>query len=99
MAYWLWFRGIGRLSATQVTFLGPLSPLTAAVVGWAALGQALTPVQLAGMALAFGATVVGQLGTAGGGAGKGASGGTLFGTAGASRREEPRDMTGVAPRR
>ncbi|MFE3030389.1 EamA family transporter [Streptomyces canus] len=62
VAYWLWFRGIGRLTATQVTFLGPLSPLTAAVVGWAALGQALTPVQLAGMALAFGATVVGQLG-------------------------------------
>lgn len=61
VAYWLWFRGIGRLSATQVTFLGPLSPLTAAVVGWAALGQALTPVQLAGMALAFGATVVGQI--------------------------------------
>ncbi|MGW7262957.1 EamA family transporter [Streptomyces sp. NPDC054842] len=60
VAYWLWFRGIGRLSATQVTFLGPLSPLTAAVIGWAALGQALTPLQLAGMALAFTATVVGQ---------------------------------------
>ena len=62
VAYWLWFRGIGRLTATQVTFLGPLSPLTAAVVGWAALGQTLTPVQLTGMALAFGATVAGQLG-------------------------------------
>ncbi|WP_338779040.1 EamA family transporter [Streptomyces sp. DG1A-41] len=61
IAYWLWFRGIGRLTATQVTFLGPLSPLTAAVVGWAALGQVLTPVQLAGMALAFGATVAGQI--------------------------------------
>ncbi|MFG2132400.1 EamA family transporter [Streptomyces sp. NPDC048751] len=61
VAYWLWFRGIGRLTATQVTFLGPLSPLTAAVVGWAALGQELTPVQLVGMGLAFGATVVGQL--------------------------------------
>lgn len=62
VSYWLWFRGIGRLSATQVTLLGPLSPLTAAIVGWAALGQALTPVQLAGMAVAFGATVAGQLG-------------------------------------
>ncbi|WP_259407963.1 EamA family transporter [Streptomyces akebiae] len=61
VSYWLWFRGIGRLSATQVTFLGPLSPLTAAVVGWAALGQALTPLQLLGMAVAFGATVLGQL--------------------------------------
>ncbi|MEU6667548.1 EamA family transporter [Streptomyces sp. NPDC046727] len=62
VAYWLWFRGIGRLTATQAGFLGPLSPLTAAVVGWAALGQALTPVQVAGMALAFGATLAAQLG-------------------------------------
>lgn len=61
IAYWLWFRGIGRLSATSVTLLGPLSPLTAAVIGWAALGQALTPVQLVGMAIAFGATVAGQI--------------------------------------
>ncbi|MEU6841361.1 EamA family transporter [Streptomyces sp. NPDC046716] len=60
VAYWLWFRGIGRLTATQVTLLGPLSPLTAAVIGWAALGQQLTPLQLAGMALALGATVLGQ---------------------------------------
>ncbi|WP_078940782.1 EamA family transporter [Streptomyces sp. XY152] len=61
IAYWLWFRGIGRLTATQVTFLGPLSPLTAAVIGWAALGETLTPLQLTGMALAFGATVAGQI--------------------------------------
>ncbi|MEU1551655.1 EamA family transporter [Streptomyces scabiei] len=61
VSYWLWFRGIGRLSATQVTFLGPLSPLTAAVVGWAALGQSLGVLQLVGMAIAFGATIVGQL--------------------------------------
>ncbi|MEU2713559.1 EamA family transporter [Streptomyces sp. NPDC007205] len=62
VAYWLWFRGIGRLSAPQVAFLGPLSPLTAAVVGWAALGQTFTPVQMTGMALAFGAALAGQRG-------------------------------------
>ncbi|MFJ7203035.1 EamA family transporter [Streptomyces sp. NPDC098789] len=61
IAYWLWFRGIGRLTATSVTLLGPLSPLTAAVIGWAALGQALSPVQVAGMTIAFAATLVGQL--------------------------------------
>ncbi|MFC7305489.1 EamA family transporter [Streptomyces monticola] len=61
VGYWLWFRGIGALSATQVTFLGPLSPVTAAVIGWAALGEVLTPVQLLGMVVAFGATVAGQL--------------------------------------
>ncbi|WP_405440555.1 EamA family transporter [Streptomyces avidinii] len=60
IAYWLWFRGIGALSATSVTLLGPLSPLTAAVIGWAALGQALSPVQLVGMTIAFAATVAGQ---------------------------------------
>ncbi|AZK94093.1 MULTISPECIES: EamA family transporter [Streptomyces] len=60
VAYWLWFRGIGRLSATSVTLLGPLSPITAAVVGWAALSQSLTALQIAGMALAFAATLAGQ---------------------------------------
>ncbi|MFE5484487.1 EamA family transporter [Streptomyces sp. NPDC056527] len=61
ISYFLWFRGIGQLSASSVTLLGPLSPISAAVIGWAALGQALGPVQLAGMAIAFGATLVGQL--------------------------------------
>ncbi|MFJ3879626.1 EamA family transporter [Streptomyces sp. NPDC090077] len=73
-AYFLWFRGIGQLTATSVTLLGPLSPLTAAVIGWAALGQALSPVQLAGMALAFGATVFGQLPGRGAKAGEGKAG-------------------------
>ncbi|MFE3328460.1 EamA family transporter [Streptomyces sp. NPDC059176] len=62
VGYWLWFRGIERLTATSVTLLGPLSPITAAVIGWAALGQDLAPVQLLGMAVAFAATVTGQLG-------------------------------------
>ncbi|WP_326673084.1 EamA family transporter [Streptomyces canus] len=91
VAYWLWFRGIGRLTATQVTFLGPLSPLTAAVVGWAALGQTLTPVQLAGMALAFGATVAGQLGVR-------PTAGRTFAPVEGSRREASADLTGPALR-
>lgn len=93
LAYWLWFRGIGRLTATQVTFLGPLSPLTAAVVGWAALGQALTPVQVAGMVLAFGATVVGQIG-----AGRVAAG-RSFTFAEVNRRKDSMDVTVQAGRR
>ncbi|MFJ5232120.1 EamA family transporter [Kitasatospora sp. NPDC088391] len=60
LAYWLWFRGIGRLPATSVAFLGLLSPVSAAVIGWAALGQALTALQLLGMALALGSTLLGQ---------------------------------------
>ncbi|MHC5907370.1 EamA family transporter [Streptomyces sp. S6] len=65
VAYWLWFRGIGRLSVAQVSLLGSLSPLTAAIVGWAALDQSLTALQLVGMGLALGATVAGQLRPAG----------------------------------
>jgi probable blue pigment (indigoidine) exporter len=61
ISYFLWFRGIERLSASSVTLLGPLSPITAAVIGWVALGQALGLVQLAGMGVAFGATLFAQL--------------------------------------
>jgi probable blue pigment (indigoidine) exporter len=96
VSYWLWFRGIGRLTATQVTFLGPLSPLTAAVVGWAALGEALTPVQLAGMALAFGATIAGQLG---GKPGRRRRPRVPFSSAEKKRQELSMDATGVALRR
>ncbi|MGW7382644.1 EamA family transporter [Streptomyces sp. NPDC054794] len=110
VAYWLWFRGIGRLTATQVTFLGPLSPLTAAVVGWAALGQTLTPVQLAGMALAFGATVAGQLGArpraaagaaavAGSTSGSGSGSGRSFSSAEQNGRKDSMDLTDSALRR
>ncbi|ELS53273.1 EamA family transporter [Streptomyces viridochromogenes] len=98
VAYWLWFRGIGRLTATQVTFLGPLSPLTAAVVGWAALGQALTPLQLAGMALAFGATVLGQIG-AGAGAGARTATRRPFSSPEKKPRKDSMDVTDPALRR
>ncbi|WND37576.1 EamA family transporter [Streptomyces sp. BB1-1-1] len=95
VAYWLWFRGIGRLTATQATFLGPLSPLTAAVVGWAALGQALTTVQLAGMALAFGATAAGQLAPRA----KGAAPAASFSSPSKNDRKDSMDLTGPALRR
>ncbi|MGZ3099161.1 EamA family transporter [Streptomyces sp. H62] len=102
VAYWLWFRGIGRLTATQITFLGPLSPLTAAVVGWAALGEALTPVQMAGMALAFGATLAGQL-APGAKAAAGPPARTSlppsFSSATDNGRKDSMDLTGPALRR
>ncbi|MFF5211885.1 EamA family transporter [Streptosporangium sp. NPDC000396] len=60
-AYTLWFRGITRLPAFQVSLLGTLSPLTAALLGWAVLGQSLSPLQLTGFVLALSATVLGQL--------------------------------------
>ncbi|MFJ6069414.1 EamA family transporter [Streptomyces sp. NPDC093065] len=96
LAYWLWFRGIARLPATQVTFLGPLSPLTAAVIGWAALGEALGPVQLAGMVLAFGATLAGQWVPRGRAA---AAGPASFSSASKNGRKDSMDLTGPPLRR
>jgi probable blue pigment (indigoidine) exporter len=60
LAYALWFRGIERLPAASVVLLGLLSPVMATALGWAALGQSLSPTQLAGMAIAFGAVLAGQ---------------------------------------
>ncbi|GGS17717.1 EamA family transporter [Actinokineospora fastidiosa] len=60
LAYVLFFSGLRRLSAGQVSLLGLASPLTATVLGWAVLDQTLTGWQLAGAALVLGAVVVGQ---------------------------------------
>lgn len=98
VAYWLWFRGIGRLTATSVTFLGPLSPLTAAVIGWAALGEALTPVQLLGMAIAFGATLLGQMRVTRPGSGSDTPGKTFSETERTDRKDSIDLMDGAVRR-
>lgn len=61
IAYSLWFRGIGQLPVAQVTILALLSPLVAAIIGWAALDQSLSAGQLAGIALIIAAIVLGQI--------------------------------------
>jgi probable blue pigment (indigoidine) exporter len=58
-AYLLWFRGVTTLPPAQVTLLGLLSPVVAAVLGWVALGQALSAGQLAGAAVVLAAVLVG----------------------------------------
>jgi probable blue pigment (indigoidine) exporter len=60
LAYWVWFRGVAALPASSVAFLALLSPIMAAAIGWALLGQALTPIQLLGGLIALGSTVLGQ---------------------------------------
>ncbi|THV39465.1 EamA family transporter [Glycomyces buryatensis] len=62
LGYWLWFRGIGRLSVVPMSFLGLFSPLTAAFLGWLVLGQTFTAWQTAGFAVALGAMIISQLG-------------------------------------
>ena len=49
VAYALWFRGIARLPSVAVSSLGLLSPVTAVLLGWGLLGQAMTGVSLVGM--------------------------------------------------
>ncbi|MEJ2858030.1 MULTISPECIES: EamA family transporter [unclassified Saccharothrix] len=60
LAYSLWFRGITLLKATEVTFLGLLSPVVATLVGWLALGQDLTVWQVLGAVVVLGSLVVAQ---------------------------------------
>lgn len=64
LAYAIWFRGLERLPAVTVSFLSLASPLTATVLGFLVLGEALTPVQTAGALAAVAAVVLVQLATA-----------------------------------
>ncbi|GAB3386978.1 EamA family transporter [Amycolatopsis echigonensis] len=48
LAYLIWFRGIERLPALAVSFLGFASPLAAAVLGYVVLGQGFSVLQAAG---------------------------------------------------
>lgn len=50
LAYGLWFHGIARLPTVAVASLGLLSPLTAIVLGWVLLSQAMTGMALLGLA-------------------------------------------------
>ena len=55
VAYALWFRGVQILPIAQVTLLGLLSPVVAAIAGWLVLGQSLSPAQFGGMAIVLSA--------------------------------------------
>ena len=60
LAYALWFRGIRKLSATAVSYLGLLSPVVATIIGYIFLRETFTPVQLIGIAVVLISIVVGQ---------------------------------------
>lgn len=58
LAYVLWFRGIHALSPVSVSFLGLLSPVVAAGIGWLVLDEALGPVQILGVAIVLAAVLL-----------------------------------------
>ncbi|MDI9894284.1 EamA family transporter [Rhodococcus sp. IEGM 1381] len=60
LAYSLWFRGARALPTTNVTLLGVLSPVTAAVIGWVVLGQNMTGIQCIGFGIALIGSIAGQ---------------------------------------
>ncbi|MFI0259552.1 EamA family transporter [Streptomyces sp. NPDC017056] len=62
LAYAVWFRGVERLPALAVSFLGFASPLAATALGYLVLDQALTPLQLAGASAVVASVVLAQYG-------------------------------------
>lgn len=60
LTYVLWFRGIGRLEPAVGSALLFLSPLTAVLLGWVFLGQALNSLQLIGVVLVIGSIWLSQ---------------------------------------
>ncbi|CAH2215404.1 DMT family transporter [Tepidibacter aestuarii] len=63
LAYALWFNGISKLSPTQVTFLGPLSPLTAFLLGFIFLKQTISYIQIVGVSIILTSVYFSQLKT------------------------------------
>ena len=63
LAYALWFWGLQRLSASAVTFLTLLNPVTAALLGWVVLDQRFNQWQVFGAVLILISVVLGQPGT------------------------------------
>ncbi len=59
LAFVLWFNGVRRLPAAAPPLLGLAAPVTGAVLGWAILGQSLSPVQLTGFVVTLGAIAYG----------------------------------------
>jgi probable blue pigment (indigoidine) exporter len=61
LTYWLWFRGLSRLEPGAASMLGMMSPVTAVILGWVWLGQALTPLQMGGAIIVLGSVWFGQI--------------------------------------
>ena len=65
LAFVLWFGGIRRLPTAAPPLLGLAAPITGAILGWAVLGQSLSPMQLTGFVITLAAIGYGALGANG----------------------------------
>ncbi|MGD9863524.1 MAG: EamA family transporter [Pseudodonghicola sp.] len=60
LTYLLWFRGIARIEPAAISMLGMMSPVTAVLLGWLALGQSLSGLQAVGALAVLGSVWLGQ---------------------------------------
>lgn len=60
LTYIIWLRGIRRIQPSAVSIFGLLSPLSATVLGWAFIQEALTLPQTIGMGVVLGSVLLGQ---------------------------------------
>lgn len=60
LAYSIWFRGIGKLPVAATSVLALIAPVIAALIGFVALDQSLTALQLVGVAVILAAVMVTQ---------------------------------------
>ncbi len=60
LAYTLWFRGIDKLKASAVSYLGLMSPVVATLIGFVLLDQTFTPIQLIGIVIVLMSVLIGQ---------------------------------------
>lgn len=60
LTYLLWFRGIARIEPAAISMLGMMSPVTAVLLGWLALGQSLSGLQAMGALAVLGSVWLGQ---------------------------------------
>lgn len=60
LTYIIWLRGIRKIQPSAVSILGLISPLSATVLGWAFVQEALTLPQTFGMGVVLGSVLLGQ---------------------------------------
>lgn len=60
LTYALWFRGLARIEPPVAAALGLLSPVMAVILGWAILGQNLSPLQFIGALVVLGSVWLSQ---------------------------------------
>ncbi len=60
VAYSVWFRGIGRLPVAATSVLALIAPVVAALIGYIALDQTLTALQLLGVAVILASVAITQ---------------------------------------